>query len=179
VLWTDPKQTPAVLQLSKLRGLNIETEVAFRIGAPIRKHLTDVSEMQRHVDGIAAAIELPNLDYTTPAELTAADIVASNVAAAYFIVGEFESPAKRDPNLAAPRLNCEGQEVNVGHARDALGDQWQAALWLVNTMVDQGWSIEPGEILMTGALGRMLPAKPGHCVADYADWGSLEITIAN
>jgi 2-keto-4-pentenoate hydratase len=177
VLWTDPKQTPAVLQLSKLRGLNIETEVGFRIGAPIHHRLADVSEMKRHVDGIAPAIELPNLDYTKPAELTAADIVASNVAAAYFIVGEFRSPDQRDPNAAAPRLTCAGKEVNVGHARDALGDQWAAALWLVNTMVDQGWSIERGQILMTGALGRMVTAQPGQCVASYGEWGSLEITI--
>lgn len=178
VLWTDSKQTPTVLELSKLRGLNIETEVAFRISMPIRHRLADVSEMQRHVDGIAPAIELPNLDYVNPAELTAADIVASNAAAAYFIVGELKPPAERDPNEAAPRLTCEGNEVNAGHARDALGDQWQAALWLVNTMVGQGWRIEPGQILLTGALGRMVPAQPGHCVASYGDWGSLEITIA-
>lgn len=178
VLPVPPSQTPAVLHLSKLRGLNIETEVALRVSMPIRQRLADVNEMKQHVDGIAAAIELPNLDYTTPAQLTALDIVASNVAAAYFLVGEFESPQRRDPNAAAPRLTCAGKEVNAGQARDALGDQWQAALWLVNTMVEQGWSIEPGQILMTGALGRMVPAQPGHCIASYGDWGTLEVNVA-
>lgn len=179
VLLIEPSETPRVLQLSKLRGLNIETEVALRVSAPIRRRLAGVEEMKRHVDGIAPAIELPNLDYTTPAQLTAADIVASNVAAAYFIVGAFETPQRRDPNEVAPRLTCAGKEVNAGNARDALGDQWQAALWLVNTMVEQGWSIEPGHILMTGALGRMIPAQPGHCVASFGTWDTLEVDITN
>jgi 2-keto-4-pentenoate hydratase len=178
VLIVGPSHTPAVLHLSELRGLNIETEVGMRIGRAITHTLRDVDELRLHVDGIGPAVELPNLDYETPEQLTTPDIVASNVAAAYFLVGEFVPAAQRDPNAASPRLVCEGKEVNAGQAREALGDQWQAALWLVNTMVDQGWHIEPGQILMTGALGRMIPARPGHCRAEYGDWGHIEVDIA-
>lgn len=166
------------LRLSELRGLNIETEVAFRIGSPIRTRLDDIEALKRHVDGIAPAIELPNLHYQTPEQLNAIDIVASNVAVAAFIFGEFVSPGERDPNEAEPLLVCNGKEVNKGRARDALGDQWQAALWLVNTMLAQGWSIEAGQVLMTGALGRMLPAQPGQCTATYGKWGTIELRIA-
>jgi 2-keto-4-pentenoate hydratase len=178
VLIVGPSHTPATLHLDKLRGLNIETEVGMRVGRAITQKLRDVDELRQHIDGIGPAVELPNLDYETPAQLTTPDIVASNVAAAYFLVGEFVPATQRDPNAANPRLVCEGKEVNVGQAREALGDQWQAALWLVNTMIDQGWRMEPGQILMTGALGRMIPAKPGHCRADYGDWGQLEVDIA-
>jgi 2-keto-4-pentenoate hydratase len=178
VLIVGPSQTPATLQLSKLRGLNIETEVGMRVGRAITQKLRDIDDLRQHIDGIGPAVELPNLDYETPAQLTTPDIVASNVAAAYFLVGEFVPASQRDPNAANPRLACDGKEVNVGQAREALGDQWQAALWLVNTMIEQGWRIEPGQILMTGALGRMIPARPGHCRADYGDWGYIEVDIA-
>lgn len=178
VLLTPPVRSPATVRLSELRGLNIETEVALRVGSPIKKRVADVAEMRQYIDGIAPALELPNLDYQgTPAQLTVPDIVASNVGAAQFVVGDFASPQNRDPNEAAPRLTCAGKEVNAGNARDALGDQWAAAMWLVNTMIDRGWTIEPGQILMTGALGRMIPAQPGRCVANYGDWGTLEITV--
>jgi 2-keto-4-pentenoate hydratase len=167
------------MKLSERRGLTLETEVALRIGTDITQKLSDIAALQRHIDGIAPAIELPDLDYQQPQQLSAVDIVASNVAAAEYIVGEFAAPEHRDPNAAAPRLVCDGREVNAGKARDALGDQWQAALWLVNTMIEQGWKIERGQVLLTGALGRALPAQPGHCVASYGEWGELEFNVTS
>lgn len=163
----------ATVRLSKLQGLNIETEVALRIGTPIRTHVKDAAELERHIDGIAPAIELPNLHYVSSAQPAALDIIATNVAAAAYIVGDFMPPGARDPNDAAPRLVCNGKEVNSGLARDALGDQWEAARWLVNTMLQQGWPIETGQILLTGALGRMIPATAGDCSADYGTWGTI------
>jgi 2-keto-4-pentenoate hydratase len=165
------------LDLSDLRGLHIETEVAFRIGTAIREPLATVDEMKRHVDGIAPAVELPDLDYATSQQLNAVDIVATNVAAAAFILGEFAAPDSRDPNEVAPQLICNDALVNAGNARDALGDQWQAALWLVNKIVEQGWSVEAGQVLMTGALGRMVPAQAAQCTATFGKWGTIELRV--
>ena len=35
--------------------------------------------------------------------------------------------------------------------------------------------MEPGQILLTGALGRMVPAVAGDCSADYGKWGTIEL----
>ncbi len=167
----------ATLRLSDLRGLNIETEVAMRISKPIRTRIDAAAELKHHIDGIAPAVELPNLYYTSPEQIGALDIIATNVAAAAYIVGDFVSPLARDPNETQPRLSCNGKEVNRGDARDALGDQWEAARWLVNTMLDQGWSLEPGQILLTGALGRMIPASVGNCSAEFGSWGTISFHV--
>lgn len=172
--WREPGTT---IRIADWPGLNIETEVALRVGTPIRARLDDIAQLRSHIDGIAPAIELPNLHFESPAELTAIDIIASNVGSATYIVGSFVSPDLRDPNEASPKLICDDKELNRGQARDALGDQWQAALWLVNTMIGQGWTVESGQILLTGALGRMIPATPGHCSADYGTWGTIELHI--
>ncbi|HEY6640642.1 2-keto-4-pentenoate hydratase [Povalibacter sp.] len=167
----------ATLRLSELRGLNIETEIAMRIGTPIRSRIPDANELRKHIDGIAPAIELPNLHFVALDQADAMDIIATNVGAAAYIVGDFVSPATRDPNEPTPRLACNGNEINKGHARDALGDQWEAARFLVNTMLEQGWALEPGQILLTGALGRMIPASVGDCSADYGNWGTITFHI--
>lgn len=177
VLLIPPEQTPHALSLRELRGLHLETEVALRVGQRIERRLASADELRARIDGVAPAVELPNLDYESPSALTALDIVATNVAAQYFLVGEFIAPSTRDPNEAVARLTCNGKELNAGHARDAMGDQWSAALWLVNTMVEQGWTIEPGQVLLTGALGRMLLAQPGDCVADFGEWGQLTFRV--
>jgi 2-keto-4-pentenoate hydratase len=177
------RRSADTVRLSELRGLHIEVEVAMRIGTAIDQPLANVAALRDHIDGIAPAIELPNLDYIAPQALDAVDIVASNVAAANYIVGDFISPQRRDPNAVAVRLVCEDQEVTSGQARDALGDQWQAALWLVNKMIEQGWRLESGQILLTGALGRAVPAAKGRCVASYhaadIEWGTLTVNVAD
>ena len=177
VLLTPAAQTPKALQLSTLRGLHLELEVALRVGKRIDERLADIEALKAHIDGIAPAIELPNLDYETPEHLTALGIVASNVAAAYFVTGDFVAPPRRDPNALTATLVCDGEVVNIGDAHDAMGDQWAAALWLVNTMVDQGWTLQPGQVLITGALGKMVPAETGTCVGRFADWGNLSVRI--
>lgn len=148
-----------------------------RIGKPIERRLARVEELRDHIDGIAAAIELPNLDYEDADQLTALDIVATNVAAHRFIVADFVAPAARDANELSTALQCDGETLNNGAARDAMGDQWQAALWLVNTMIEQGWDLRPGQILLTGALGKMIRARPGRCIADFGDWGRIEFAL--
>jgi 2-keto-4-pentenoate hydratase len=173
----------STLSLREMRGLYIEVEVAMRIGTPIDRPLADVAALREHVDGIGPAIELPNLDYTQPQTLDAIDIVATNVAAAKYIVGDFASPQQRDPNATDVRLVCNDKEMFTGKGTDSLGDQWRAALFLVNKMVEQGWQLEPGQILLTGSLGRMLPGTTGHCVASYhsgqTQWASLEINVTD
>ena len=177
VLLRPTDSVPEHLSLSEFKGLYIETEVAMRIGNPIRKPLASVAELRSHIDGIAAAIELPNLDYERPDQLNALDIIASNVAASHFITGSFAPPEQRDPNQLTVTLECNGERLSTGQGRDAMGDQWHAALWLVNTVVGQGWELEPGQVLLTGALGKMVAANEGECTADFDGWGTLNVLI--
>lgn len=186
-------QSADTVSLREAPGLHIEVELAMRIGTAIDQPLADIAALRAHVDGIAPAIELPNLDYAQPQTLDAIDIIATNVAAAKYIVGEFVSPRQRDPNAVDIRLTCNDKEMFTGKGSDSLGDQWRAALWLVNKTLEQGWKIEPGQILLTGALGKMLPGATGHCVASYhskhgaesaagtapnhTQWASLEINV--
>src|SRR5687767_6998825 len=175
------RKSADTLRLSELRGLHVEVELAMRIGTTIEKPLADVTALREHIDGIAPALELPNIDYVNPQAIDMVDLIATNVSAANYILGDFVSARDRDPNAVAVRLACNDQEVMSGTARDALGDQWQAALFLVNTMIEQGWKFEAGQILLTGALGRAIPAAAGRCVASYhaADqpWGTLTVNV--
>ena len=94
-----------------------------------------------------------------------------------FIAGAKREVDQLDVNSLRVVLKRDAEIVNRGQGKDALGGQWQAALWLVNTMVKQGWKIEAGYILLTGALGRMVPGKPGKYIADYGSFGSISFTI--
>ena len=155
----------------------IETEIGFAIGKAISHSLKDVAELQEHIKAVMPVVELPDMGFADMKQLKGVDIIAANVAAKQFILGQEKAVEGQDLNSVTVSLSLDDQEVNAGKGTDALGDQWKAALWLVNTMVEQGWKLEPGYIVITGALGKMLPGKPGKYVADYGSLGKIAFEI--
>ena len=72
--------------------------------------------------------------------------------------------------------------MNVEIANQAVGSdlnrgQWKTLLWLVNNIIDQGWKIEPGQVLITGALGNMVKAKKGQYIATFSGVGQIDFRI--
>lgn len=157
--------------------LMLETEIGFVIGEAITQPLSDTAELQTHIQAVMPVIEVPDLGFTDMQRLKGVDIIAANVSAKQFIVGEEKPVEGADLNAVEVTLTLDGLEVNTGKGTDALGDQWQAALWLVNTTIEHGWTLEPGQIIISGALGNMIPGKPGKYVADFGDFGQLNFTI--
>ena len=171
------KGDKSVIENSDFKALMIETEIGFMVGKSITHQIKDVAELRGHIKAIMPVIELPDLGYEDLKKLKAVDIIASNVSATQFIVGQEKGLNGLNPNDLTVALSLDGQVVNQGKGSDALGDQWKAALWLVNFMVNQGWEIKPGQILITGVLGKMFPGKPGNYVADYGSLGKIRFEI--
>ena len=166
-----------VLDRSRYGALMLETEVAFIIGESIRDTLPDIASLRPKIRAVLPSIEVPDLGVTDMKQLKAQDLIACNVSARQFILGRELEPAAIDPNAVQVTLFQNGTPINNGNGADALGDQWNTALWLVNSMIAQGYTIEPGQVLMTGALGAMLPGKPGSYVADFGSLGRIEFEV--
>ena len=155
----------------------IETEIGFRIAKPITRRLRDVDELRHHVDSVMPVIEFPDLGFVTMKGLTGPDIVAANVCASHFLVGAALDLDLLDVDAVSIALARDGENISRGRATDALGSQWEAARWLVNTALAQGHRIKAGQLLITGALGGMLPARPGSYIADYGELGVIRFAI--
>ena len=160
------------------RRLGIETEIGFVIGQPIRKALRDVPELQQMVRAVMPAIELPDLGFAGDMKaVKGVDLIAANVGAAKFIAGTPRPHQGVNLNEVKVALLRNGQALYQGKGSEAMGDQWKAALWLVNQVVEQGYQVEPGHILITGALGKLVPGNPGQYVADYGDFGKISFEV--
>ncbi len=153
----------------------VETEIGYRFSERIQYPLPDVQALQAVVDEMMPAIELPELAHADPdKKITAIDLIASNAGAKHFIAGPGRAPSVIDPNSVSVVLYRDGDVIAQGNGRDALNDQWQALLFLVNRTLASGWTIEPGQILITGALGKATPMQKGIYVADYGQLGRIE-----
>ena len=148
LLFTSGKLTGSpVLDSSTFHALMLETEIGFLFKETLAEPLKDVAELQAKVQAVMPVIEIPDLGYADMKQLKGVDIIATNIAAEKFIVGDAQVFDGQDLNAVGVTLSREGEEVNVGKGSDdALGDQWQAALWLVNTLIEQGWSPGGGTV---------------------------------
>lgn len=177
LLSSGKKMGDSVIERSAFKVLMIEAEIGFVVGKPITHPLKDVSELQDNIRAIMPVIELPDLGFEDLKKVNAVDIIASNISAAQFIVGQEKTLNDIDLNKTTVTLTSDGQVINQGKGSDALGDQWTTALWLVNAIAKQGWKIEPGQILITGVLGKMIPGKQGKYLADYGTLGRISFEV--
>ena len=168
----------AVVDAEQFHRLMIETEIAFVVGKVIRKPLKSKRALRRRLSYAVAAVELPDLAFTDMGNLAGVDIAAANVSASGFLIGS-KTIATGYGGLAAFRINLVKDEVRVseGYGSDAMGDPLTAALWLVNSAIAQGYSIEPGHFLLTGALGKMVPASRGKYAGQFGDLGEIRFSI--
>jgi 2-keto-4-pentenoate hydratase len=153
--------------------LFIENEVGYVVGNKIDEPVKDVDSLKKMIKEIFPAVELPDLRFNDIKSVKGPDLIVDAVASAKYIIGPRIPADKVDVDKVAVTLTLDGAVVNQGKARDALGDQWKALLWLVNGVVAQGWTIEPGQILITGAMGNMIPGKPGKYEGDWGPLGKL------
>lgn len=177
---------PAGSQLKKLedgyhvkirdyRQAIVEVEIGYRFAERIQYPLPDVNALKALVSEMLPVIELPDLSHAdADKKFTPIDIIASNAGAKHFIAGPGRAPSVIDPNSVSIMLYRDGEIVTQGSGRDALNDQWQALLFLVNRTLASGWAIERGQVLITGALGKATPLQKGIYVADYGPLGRIE-----
>lgn len=158
----------AVVRLGDFLQPMLEMELAFRLRQPVDTPVASVSALKDLVAAFTVAVEFPDLGLLTVPGGEAsgrapsvAEIIASNVGAKHLILGNTLRLADQSPDDITLKLLLNGQDLRVVQSSDLSEGQWQTLLFLVNRTVASGWRIEPGQWLLTGALGGMLPLQAG------------------
>ena len=165
------------------RAAILEVELGFMTNKAIKNPVT-VENVLSYFASIHPMIEIaaPNLTQKP----NAVDLVAANSASYAFVAGPAINDAKSQSLMTPQGMQildntdvslCQGDTTLLsGKAGDVLGGQTQALVWLINTVLQQGYEISPEQYFMTGSIGGMTPAKPGSYTARYvsADYGEDE-----
>lgn len=125
---------------------------------------------------VAPAVEFVRVNFERPEDLTAANLVLSNLGAELFIVGEF-LPWERAGEEISVSLWRGSDVVNQADMFEALGGPVEAAPWMCDEAIKRGFRLNGNTLLLTGACGTAVAADKGHYVAEYGSFGKLTFEV--
>ena len=138
-----------------------EAEMAFVLNQSITAPMADIAELLGKIAYVSAAIEIVG-SRVENWDIRITDTIADNASASHFVLGEAQvTPDQIDFENAAMQLWRNGEVASEGVAKACMGNPLKAVLWLCNTFVSKGVAINKGDIILSGALGPMLPIAAG------------------
>jgi 2-keto-4-pentenoate hydratase len=104
--------------------------------------------------------------------ITLVDTIADNASSALFILGD-QPVALGALQLGEVSMSMtkNREPASSGTGAACLGHPLRAAYWLARTMAARGQGLRAGEVILSGALGPMVPVSAGDTI--QADMGQL------
>jgi len=139
----------------------IEGEVAFLIGKPLREPNVTPEQVLAATDACALGVEIV-ASRIADWKIKLADTIADNASYGGFTLGPWDK-AMRDADLSAlvMKISRNGEQVAEGLGSAALGNPALSTAWLANKLISLGISLEPGDVVISGALTKMMPFQAG------------------
>ena len=167
----------ATVSASEFINLGVEAEVAFRMRTRLAGPGVTVGTALLAVEGAVAALELP--DFIFSGRPVVADFVASSVIANAIVLGSPLTPLSAfDVSREEVVYEHNGVEVGTYTAAEVMGNPLHALVWLANHLATRGLALEPGDVVMSGAISKMLRPKVGDTIrAIFAHLGSVSVKV--
>lgn len=160
--------------MARLTQPKVEAEIAFVVGRDLSGSTPSYSEFLA-----ALAYALPAIEIVDSAiidwKITLADTVADNASSALYVLGDQPVDIGRiQLGAVGMQMTKNGQVASVGTGAACLGHPLRAAYWLARTMAQRGQGLRAGEVILSGALGPMVPVAAGDYVhAQIGELGSV------
>jgi 2-keto-4-pentenoate hydratase len=162
MLWADAAYADAEpVDLSRVLQPKAEGEVALVLGRDLDREGLTIVDLLGAVAYALPAIEVVG-SRVANWEISALDTIADNASAGAFVLGTVPVALSGfDPRLCGMVLERRGEPVSVGAGAACLGNPLTAALWLARRMVAVGRPLREGDIVLSGALGPLVPVATG------------------
>jgi 2-keto-4-pentenoate hydratase len=172
-----PPRVP--VDTGRLLQPRIEAEIAFVLARDLDIADPGVDDVLAATGAVVAALEIVD-SRVAGWDISIVDTVADNASAGLFTLGEERRPPGGLDLAACPMRMWRGeQEVSSGTGAACLGHPAAAVAWLAATARSYGVPLRAGEIVLSGALGGMIPVAAGdRFTAEIGGLGSVTAVFA-
>jgi 2-keto-4-pentenoate hydratase len=174
----DGESTP----METLLQPRVEAEIAFVLGSDLDREVTDET-VRAAIDHAVMSLEIVD-SRVANWDIALADTVADNASSGTYVLGSRKlSLDEFEPRETLMEMKIDGEVVSTGNGAACLDDPLAAVAWLARTAQDFGEPLRAGQLVLSGALGPMVPVEAGnHVVAtltttDGAPLGTVTTTF--
>lgn len=162
------------LPMARLIQPKVEAEVAFVVGRDLGGAAPSFGEFVAAIDYALPALEIVDSAIRNW-EITLVDTVADNASSGLFVLGHQPvALGALDLGALGMQLSVGATVASLGSGAACLGHPLRAAHWLARTMAERGQALKAGQVILSGALGPMVPLKGGDLVqARIGNLGSV------
>lgn len=157
----------------------IEGEVAFLFGKSLTGPNVTPQQVLAATDACALGVEIVD-SRIADWKIRFFDTIADNASYGGFTLGPWDRKL-RDSDLAAVGMTIHqnGALAAEGTGAAVLGSPLLSCTWLANKLLEFGVSLEPGDVVISGALMKMIPFQAGdEFVFELAGQPRLAVRIA-
>ena len=139
----------------------IEGEVAFLIGKPLRESGITPAGVLAATEACALGVEIA-ASRIAEWRIKLVDTVADNASYGGFTLGPWDRMMlDSDLGTLAMTVHHNGTLAAEGVATAALGHPVKSVAWLANKLLERDASLEPGDIVISGGITKVLPVQAG------------------
>lgn len=143
----------------------VEAEIAFVLKRDLAGGELGLADVIAAVDYALPAIEIVD-SAVAGWDIRLADTIADNASSGGYVLGAGPRLLPGlDLRLCGMLMTVNGTMAALGVGAACLGHPLAATLWLARRMVSAGRPLRAGDLVLSGALGPMVPATPGDVVA--------------
>ena len=156
----------------------IEAEIAFVLARDLTDAAIGEAEVAAATAFVVAALEVVD-SRIADWDIGIVDTVADNASSGLFVLGAHRRAlGGLDPAGCSMTMWRGRDVVSAGTGAACMGSPLAAVAWLARTARDYGRPLRAGEIVLSGALGPMVPVAPGDGFrADISGLGEVSVTF--
>lgn len=146
---------------SRFVSPRMEAEVAFLFRDELKGPGVTTEQVIAATEACALAIEIAD-SRVADWKIKLPDTVADNASFGGYAVGQWDRDLPRqDLSALEMKIERDGEVVVEGTGQAVMGSPAISATWLVNKLGEFGVAIKPGDVVISGALTKMIPSKAG------------------
>jgi 2-oxopent-4-enoate hydratase len=169
-----------LIDLGRLVQPRVEAELAFVMAEDLAGPGVTTARALAAIEGALPAVEIVD-SRVADWKIKLVDTVADNASSGLMVLGGRMRPVRDlDLRLLGVVVSRHGQMIDSGAGAAALGNPARCVAWLANTLGAFGEGLRAGDVVLPGAVHKMVAVAPGDVFrAEFAHLGAVTVRFSD